>query len=110
MYLDTNWGDDKNDDSGNWNNVRRNWKMSNRLGQSNFLDYRGDAKPQQANWIRGAIKVISAALESKAVHNFFKFIPRGMLIAPADEFTTNDPMDPLRTKRPTKPLKRRIYT
>lgn len=95
IYLDTNWGDsDPNDDysHNNWyRSNNNNWKTSNRFSaQSNLLDYHGDAKAQQANWIRGAIKLARAAFTEEAIRNLFNYIPRGMLIAPVSEFTTQE--------------------
>lgn len=89
IYYDTNWGDpDPNDDDNNWYRANNNWDPSNRLAQPNLLDYHGDAKAQEANWIRGAIKFVRAALTEEAIRNIFNYIPRGMLIAPAEEMYT----------------------
>lgn len=91
IYYDTNWADsDSSDDNSdnNWYRANNNWDTSNRLAQSNLLDYHGDAKAQEANWIRGAIKFVRAALTEEAIRNMFKYIPRGMLIAPAEDMYT----------------------
>lgn len=110
VYLDTNWGDfDNSENSDNWYGGNNNWEASNMLGQSNLLDYnknRDDAKAQEANWVRGAIRVVDKFLAGEAVREIFHLIPRGMLIAPADEFTT-EPLFPVNRTTTKRPFKRR---